>query len=65
MGVSMIANFREIDPKNTILIDIGRLDSLEAPSDCKAEERHLKRWQNELEQKEAEISIDPYEVLPG
>ena len=65
MGASMIANFREIDAKSIILVDVGCLDSLEAPSDRKAEERHLKRWQNELEQKEAKISIDPDKVLPG
>ena len=61
----MIADLREIDAKNIILIDVGCLDSLEAPADRKAEERHLKRWENELEQEETEISIDPHKVLPG
>lgn len=65
MGTGVIANFREIDTKNVILIDISCLDSLEAPTNRKAEERHLKRRQNELEQEEAEVSIDPYEILPG
>ena len=49
MGASVIANLREIDAKNIILVDIGCLYSLEAPTDREAEERHLKRRENELE----------------
>ena len=47
-----------------IVVDVGGLDSLEAPSHCPTKESHLNRRQDELEEKENRIAIDSCKVLP-